>query len=336
MTDRKKQWLVNGCLALCSVIVMMLILEFFLRFSGIERLEHRRPHLHQPSDIPGVHFTFVPNLINERGYNWERISTNSLGFRGPEPEPDKPSIAILGDSFAFGFGLNDDQTQAALLREEYSDHNVHNLGVNGYNIEQIVRAYEAIDPPLDPDLAILEFVWNDMKPPSILTDEKKPEVYALDGFLEKEKADEKLKDAITKPGTLNIPFKFWLTKNSAVFNFLEKRTKWLPFRAHFGDPTQETISDDNLKFYQEWFSKLDDELKGAQKIFVIWPEPNEHVDARPALKKMASNSDWIVIDLYDTFGLTYPTLTWDWHPNAKAHHTVSELIIEAIQSNNLL
>lgn len=337
MPNRLKTAGLNLLLFLAVTAAMIALLEWGLRISGIQRMEPRRPHLHEPSPIPGVHYGFVPNLQRERGYNWERISTNSLGFRGPEPDPAKPDIVIVGDSFAFGFGLNDHETQDAHLRKAFPEFDVVNMGVNGYNIEQQARAFMARPKAIDPALLIVEFVFNDMKPASILTDEARRQVYALDGYLERgETADRKLEEAITKPGTVDIPFKLWLTKHSALFNFVEKRTKWLPFRHHEDTSDKETITDQDLAFYRTWFTKLTAAAPGAKKLFVIWPEPAQHLPSRAALRAMAEGQGYVVLDLYDTFGMRYPALTWDWHPNAEAQRVATERIMEVIRERSLL
>ncbi len=333
-----KDRIINVLLLVGSLLLLVLFLEGFLRFSGIERLESRRPHLHQPSAIPGVHYEFVPNLENARGYNWERISTNNLGFRGPDLDPSKPTIAILGDSFAFGFGLNDNQTNAEPLREAFPGYNVLNLGVNGYNVEQEVRAYLAKFSNLKPTLVIMEFVFNDFGSPSILTDEAKPEVYEQQGYLEKGAvADENLRKAITQSGTLVIPGKFWLQTHSAIFNFVERRTKWLPFRQHATDHLTETVTDQDLTFYDTWLSKLAENVPDAKKIFVIWPENGGlHLGSRRKLHAMAEAKGFAVLDLYDVFGMRYPTLPWDWHPDASAQKRGGEILAEFIRYEKLL
>lgn len=337
MHKRLRVIMLNGLVCIGTISVMIGVLEWGLRITGVQRMESRKPHLHQASAIPGVHYSFVPNLKNERGYNWERISTNSLGFRGPELDPNKPDIVLVGDSFVFGFGMNDDESQDAHLQRAFPDYDVVNMGVNGYNIEQEARAFMARPKEIDPALLIVEFVFNDMKPPSILTDEESAEVYALDGYLERgEKADRKLEAAITKPGTLEIPFKFWLTKHSALFNFVEKRTKWLPFRYHEDRSAIETITAEDLAFYRTWFTKLAGSAPQAKKLFVIWPEPADHVESRKALTSMARQQGFLVLDLYDLFGKKYPTLSWDWHPNAKAQKQAAELLIRLIKEEKLL
>jgi len=53
------------------------------------------------------------------------ITTNSLGYRGPEFPKEKPTdtmrILMLGDSTTFGIGSNDDQTFAVLLEQQLKD-----------------------------------------------------------------------------------------------------------------------------------------------------------------------------------------------------------------------
>jgi lysophospholipase L1-like esterase len=46
------------------------------------------------------------------------LTTNSLGFRGPEPEtPPRGVVLFLGDSFTMGYGVDDGQEFPALVRE---------------------------------------------------------------------------------------------------------------------------------------------------------------------------------------------------------------------------
>lgn len=51
-----------------------------------------------------------------------RLTTNSLGFRGPEPsEPLTGVILFLGDSFTMGYGVNDGEEFPALIRARLTD-----------------------------------------------------------------------------------------------------------------------------------------------------------------------------------------------------------------------
>jgi hypothetical protein len=74
------------------------------------------------------------------------IRTNSLGDRDDEPRPednDGCRVLLLGDSFAFGWGLTREQTIERQL-EQLSDGRVdaYNLGVIAYNTQKVLARFE--------------------------------------------------------------------------------------------------------------------------------------------------------------------------------------------------
>jgi lysophospholipase L1-like esterase len=98
------------------------------------------------------------------------ISTNSLGFRGPEMRSQKPTgtkrIAIVGGSAVFGYLVNDGQEAARLLQEGFRSDGcaveVINAGVPGYNLFQSLVRYEETVAPLAIDIVILYAGFNDL------------------------------------------------------------------------------------------------------------------------------------------------------------------------------
>lgn len=69
-------------------------------------------------------------------YNGKTYTANSLGFRSGEIDPSKKHILVVGDSVAFGVGVNDDETVSYYLGELYPKLQVLNLAVAGYGIDQ--------------------------------------------------------------------------------------------------------------------------------------------------------------------------------------------------------
>ncbi len=63
-------------------------------------------------------------------------SLNSLGFRSSEVEHNKSHILLVGDSVAWGFGLQDNATISHYLNELVPEYQMLNLGVMGYSIDQ--------------------------------------------------------------------------------------------------------------------------------------------------------------------------------------------------------
>lgn len=44
------------------------------------------------------------------------VLSNSLGFRSPEIEPSKKNIVLIGDSVAWGYGVDDNETASFYLQ----------------------------------------------------------------------------------------------------------------------------------------------------------------------------------------------------------------------------
>ncbi|MEM6567999.1 MAG: SGNH/GDSL hydrolase family protein [Planctomycetota bacterium] len=104
---------------------------------------------------------------------------NGLGLRGDEPDAAAAGdaglrVVCLGDSFTFGWGVEDGETypvqlEAALAARTDAPVDVVNCGLPGYNTWQEARAYEAIARPLDPDVVVIGWYLNDLDPLSFGT-----------------------------------------------------------------------------------------------------------------------------------------------------------------------
>ena len=81
--------------------------------------------------------------------------TDAYGFRNPEPWPSQADIVVLGDSLAFGFGVDDEHSWVAQLDRQLSEHTVVNLGILAAAPQQYLMAYEAHGARLDPELIVV-------------------------------------------------------------------------------------------------------------------------------------------------------------------------------------
>jgi hypothetical protein len=330
LSVRLRRLAVNLGLMLATLVFLFFAAEVFLRVTRMEIINPRAVRLHRPSGIEGLVYEPLPNA-NTDGFGWEHITTNRLGFRSPERDSAKPVIAVIGDSYVFGHGVNDDETNPAYLQKEFPDHYVLNAGVDGYNIEQEALAYKAKIAQFDPRLVIVEFVFNDMQPKGYVNEDGT----ILVGQGPPKDKDKTLEAAITRKGLLNFPGKVFLEKNSAVFNFVERTTKWLPFRAKTVD-TGDTVKPEELAFYDQWFTELDASIGDRPKVFVIWPESNWHEKSRQFLRGLATTRGYLVVDLYDSLGNGYMHLGWDYHPHPSVHQQVARIIAEAVRDAELL
>jgi hypothetical protein len=88
-----------------------------------------------------------------------QVTTNSKGVRGEkeysyERDPSIKRIVVLGDSFAFGDQVNDDETFASVLEKSLLDTEVINLGVSGYGTDQMHIYFMLEGIKYQPDLVL--------------------------------------------------------------------------------------------------------------------------------------------------------------------------------------
>lgn len=101
--------------------------------------------------LPGLH-TFS---------NWS-ASINADGFRNvPDTHSAACSIALVGDSLTFGFGVNDADTWVNLLARDFPNVYILNAGVTGYNANQVLTTIEQVRAAG----YFYLMIWNDAEPP---------------------------------------------------------------------------------------------------------------------------------------------------------------------------
>jgi GDSL-like Lipase/Acylhydrolase family len=111
---------------------------------------------HVYSDVYG--WTPRPNLRGE-WKNGKSFSINQRGYRGralaKEPLAGARRVLVLGDSIAFGAGVNDLETFVERLQTPGSGFEVANLGVSGFGTDQELLRLERDGFPLRPDAVVL-------------------------------------------------------------------------------------------------------------------------------------------------------------------------------------
>jgi hypothetical protein len=175
----------NFILVLVSLLVTLVIVEITLPFFKIRTIEEavfqaRRPVVQAiyGEYNPVVGFTLQKNLrdvcIYYPGQLDYTISTNSRGFRGNEWDlsPARKNVIVLGDSFAFGWGVQWQDTAGQIiereLRKKDPSFQVINLAIPGYSITEVSAVMELYHPILRPAAIVYLFCPNDidgMKPP---------------------------------------------------------------------------------------------------------------------------------------------------------------------------
>lgn len=192
-----KKFFQNIFLLLAAVLFTLLISEAVLFFLGLPKFYkcHSSPSQFAFYKRPGgsYFYTNIPSSDikfiydrDPRGYfgpeNDISHVTNSWGFRGDDFFLTKPEktfrIAVLGDSFTFGEGVDFkdiySQKLVKLLKEKYVDEDIvfesYNFGVGGYNMEQTLLAFKEFALKTSPDAVVLGYTLNDAESPLFTLD----------------------------------------------------------------------------------------------------------------------------------------------------------------------
>jgi lysophospholipase L1-like esterase len=108
-------------------------------------------------------------------YHDVTVTTNRLGLRSPEVEAREPGelrILLVGESGAFGIGVEDDETYAARLerilqRDRAQRVRVVNASVPAWSSFQGLKYLELRGLSLEPDVVLFSFEANDYLPASL-------------------------------------------------------------------------------------------------------------------------------------------------------------------------
>ena len=139
-----KRIIQNSFLIIISIIIGVLLIEASLWIFNLPPYPETVFSGNAPDRENG--FVLRPNSTT-RHSSWEFdtiIHVNSIGIRGSDKitENTSPFSFILGDSFAQGHGVEEDETMAAKLELLLQSGPVVNLGVDSYSTYQVVTLFK--------------------------------------------------------------------------------------------------------------------------------------------------------------------------------------------------
>lgn len=170
-----------------SLALTLFVAEFALRFfrtPGYYDMHFQFPDedfydlVHQKSSTPGLPYELRPNVeskaFKNKAFSYQ-ITTNSLGMRDlAEPTSvlnpaTTTRIAVVGDSIAFGAGVNDGETFSAVMEKmlnsstsgKKEEIEVLNLAVGGYSARNYLQVVKHKALPLKPQIIIISYCLND-------------------------------------------------------------------------------------------------------------------------------------------------------------------------------
>jgi hypothetical protein len=171
--------LINILILVVSLCVVVIIAELTLPLLKSRNIEEAVYQARRPV-VQGIYGAYHPQL----GYTIQKnlrnvqlsyprqldytLGTNAYGFRGPDWDlsANRKNIVILGDSFAFGWGVQWEETIGKILERNLqktdSDYQVINLAMPGWDIDLIIRSFELYKELLKPVAVVYVFCPNDL------------------------------------------------------------------------------------------------------------------------------------------------------------------------------
>ncbi|MBL8768579.1 MAG: SGNH/GDSL hydrolase family protein [Planctomycetes bacterium] len=174
-----KRWIVRGALALVATLVAMKLADVAVGIVdpfGISHFENNRRFaetcLRINQDVPT--FTYPEPIPGSRVDTTPPYAINALGFRGPEITTTKPAntvrVVLLGDSVAFGWGVEERDGLRAQLERRLADWygtsraiEVVNLAVPGLHAGHEYERFRHHGLALEPDVVVVLFNVNDVE-----------------------------------------------------------------------------------------------------------------------------------------------------------------------------
>jgi hypothetical protein len=164
MMTRKRKLLLSLLAALCVLVVVFITGEITLRVaSPTEYLHPRYKHSPEYGLVPFENSVMVHCVPGKFKFKY---TVNSLGYRGREIDPEldagAPRIVVLGDSYAFGMGVNDGEEFPAVLDRALGGRGtVINIASPGWGLTQQIRRFYDVGLNYDPAVVVLQFCAND-------------------------------------------------------------------------------------------------------------------------------------------------------------------------------
>ncbi len=292
--------LANAALVLASLAVTLLAIEAALRVLGTDLpSSHPLGAFHRFD--PEIGWTGAPNVdrsfrihFGERTLpGTARVRQNRLGLRGEEVPlartPGKQRIVVLGDSFLWGWGVDDDATFSARLAAR-TGAEVVTLACSSYGTIQELLLFERTGAPYRPDVVIVGVFANDLDDNVDSYGERRP-------YGELGHGGELVLRNEPVARRLESPFRVWLYDHSRAALFLGDRWQRFVATLHGADRAPQrpyvprSLFRDDAAYERKWavtraaLERLERSVRGsgADLAIVAVPHPVQVLDERRRL-----------------------------------------------------
>jgi lysophospholipase L1-like esterase len=262
------------------------------------------------------------------------VRTDAMGLRSMRSDDSWRGFAqrvlVVGDSFAFGWGVPGEQTFSARLQDALADKGIRaavlNAGVPGYSTDQYYLQWRRMEAAIRPNVVIVLMGANDPpadKVSSVRMGDAlyyKPFFRVVDGGLELQGVPVPDKRLAVSPTRLE-PFKAW-TRPLALYALVRQvrdtrlasrpseRKDVVSMDANALSPTREILTAFNR----------DVRAQGGRLLVVLMPSPA----IRAAVGRICNDEGIPFLDLEPTFANRVDlTFKYDGHWNASGHRAAA-------------
>lgn len=168
MSERTNRWLKNLAALTISTVLCLAAAEVALRvISPVQTFVNPAGSFHRPD--PELGWTGTPNW-KARFHKVDfdvLVESDANGFRARkatiQPAPGSPVIAVLGDSFTWGWGVENGSVFTDVMQNELgAGADVRNFGVNAYGtLQQLLLLQRLLKEGLRPSHVLVMFFNND-------------------------------------------------------------------------------------------------------------------------------------------------------------------------------
>lgn len=157
--------LFNGLSVLLSIAFSLFVAEFALSYFNSNQVSEERMDPGMILYDAQLGWKLKPGWSgNHHHLDYDvRYTINKDGFRGRVFSQAENSYAVVGDSFSFGLGVNDDETFTALLNnEKNSPTEFYNFSVPGYSTDQQLLLINKRVDKISANTLLVVYLGNDI------------------------------------------------------------------------------------------------------------------------------------------------------------------------------
>ncbi len=329
-------------LAIVSLALSLALAEIMMRALGYASLDINpqpaRFWRHDPL-LGWHHRAGASGVFDHRPQFRIHVRINDKGLRDQdypyERVPSKRRILVLGDSFVFGYGVEQDEIFTEVLEALLPATEVINAGVSGYGTDQELLWFRSEGARYRPDLVMLLMTGNDdLENHSSLV----YSVYPKPRFTLSERGELRLTNVPVPVSPTRSRLKTWVLSHSALahqaYRALGRALRPPAARPRERDALTLALVDELRREVNAVGARLLVATTSRFWSYDDWPADEAYAELVTALRQRGIAT--LDIDRANGYAVDRMTINGDGHWNALGHRFVARLAERMIRQERLL